>query len=75
MAEAEGAPAEPLQSLIDAAPLTALQVRVVLLCVLAFLAEGIVLNLVPLIAPSIAAALAGASGDLQRDFLIPRPSD
>ena len=54
-AEVPGAPAVPLQSLIDAAPLTALQIRVVLLCVLAFIAEGIDLNLVPLIAPSIAA--------------------
>lgn len=56
MSDAPSKPNEPLQSLIDAAPLSALQVRVVLLCVLAFLAEGIDLNLVPLIAPSIAGA-------------------
>ena len=47
--------AAPLQALIDRAPITAVQVRVVLLCALATLVEGIDLNLIPLLAPAIAA--------------------
>lgn len=55
MATEPGAPASPLQALIDQAPLTAVQFRVVLLCALVTLMEGIDLNLVPLLAPAIAA--------------------
>jgi AAHS family 4-hydroxybenzoate transporter-like MFS transporter len=47
--------ARPLQQLIDAAPLSGIQVRAVLLCTLVTFAEGIDLNLIPLLAPSIAA--------------------
>jgi len=49
-----GTPASPLQALIDRAPLTAIQLRVVLLCALVTLTEGIDLNLIPLLAPAIA---------------------
>jgi AAHS family 4-hydroxybenzoate transporter-like MFS transporter len=41
--------------LIDKAPLTGVQARVVLLCALVTLMEGIDLNLIPLLAPAIAA--------------------
>jgi AAHS family 4-hydroxybenzoate transporter-like MFS transporter len=44
-----------LQQLIDAAPLSGLQIRAVLLCTLVTFAEGIDLNLIPLLAPRIAA--------------------
>jgi MFS transporter, AAHS family, 4-hydroxybenzoate transporter len=54
----EGASTSPLQSLIDRAPITALQIRAVLLCALAFIIEGIDLGLIPLLAPSIAKAWA-----------------
>ncbi len=47
-----GVPASPLQLLIDHAPITAVQVRAVLLCTLVTLAEGIDLNLIPLLAPA-----------------------
>jgi AAHS family 4-hydroxybenzoate transporter-like MFS transporter len=43
-----------LQQLIDAAPITGLQIRVILLCTLVTFAEGVDLNLIPLLAPSIA---------------------
>ncbi len=49
----DGVNASPLQSLIDRGPITALQVRVVALCALAFVTEGIDLNLIPLLAPTI----------------------
>jgi AAHS family 4-hydroxybenzoate transporter-like MFS transporter len=55
MAAEPGTPASPLQALIDQAPLTAVQFRVVLLCALVTLMEGVDLNLVPLLAPAIAA--------------------
>jgi MFS transporter, AAHS family, 4-hydroxybenzoate transporter len=45
--------ATPLQLLIDRGRITALQVRVVALCALAFVTEGIDLNLIPLLAPTI----------------------
>lgn len=54
--EAERASASPLQSLIDRAPISGIQVRVVLLCALVFVVEGVDLNLVPVLAPSIARA-------------------
>jgi AAHS family 4-hydroxybenzoate transporter-like MFS transporter len=54
--EPDGAPSSPLQSLIDKAPITGIQVRVVLLCALVFVVEGIDLNLIPVLAPSIADA-------------------
>lgn len=47
-------PLAPLQALIDRAPITPLQVTVVLLCALVTLFEGIDLNLIPLLAPAIA---------------------
>jgi AAHS family 4-hydroxybenzoate transporter-like MFS transporter len=47
--------ASPLETLIDNAPLTGVQARVVLLCALVTLMEGIDLNLIPLLAPAIAA--------------------
>lgn len=47
-----GLPASPLQALIDRAPFTPIQARVVLLCTLVTLAEGIDLNLIPLLAPA-----------------------
>ncbi len=47
-----GAMASPLQLLIDQAPITPVQVRVVLLCTLVTLAEGIDLNMIPLLAPA-----------------------
>jgi len=47
-------PASPLQALIDRTPITALQLRVVLLCALVTLVEGVDLNLIPLLAPAIA---------------------
>ncbi len=49
-----GSPAASLETLIDKAPLTGLQLRVVLLCALVTLVEGIDLNLIPLLAPAIA---------------------
>ncbi len=49
-----GAPASPLQALIDAGRITPVQVKAVLLCALVTLAEGIDLNLIPLLAPAIA---------------------
>ena len=52
MAQSPGIPASPLQALIDKAPITPVQVRVVLLCTLVTLAEGIDLNLIPLLAPA-----------------------
>jgi len=58
-----GAPASPLQALIDRAPLTAVQVRVVLLCALVTLIEGIDLNLIPLLAPAIGEQWHLASAD------------
>lgn len=48
------APASPLQALIDRAPITPVQWRVVLLCALVTLFEGVDLNLIPLLAPAIA---------------------
>jgi AAHS family 4-hydroxybenzoate transporter-like MFS transporter len=47
-------PASPLQALIDKAPITPIQLRVVLLCALVTLVEGVDLNLIPLLAPAIA---------------------
>jgi len=49
-----GTPASPLEALIDGAPLNSMQIRVVLLCALVTLVEGIDLNLIPLLAPAIA---------------------
>lgn len=54
MSQQDSGPDRPLQSLIDEAPITSIQVRAVVLCVLVFVAEGIDLNLVPLLAPAIA---------------------
>lgn len=51
----DGSLASPLEALIDKAPLTGVQLRVVLLCALVTLMEGIDLNLIPLLAPAIAA--------------------
>lgn len=50
-----GAPTSSLEALIDRAPMSAIQIRVVLLCALVTLIEGIDLNLIPLLAPAIAA--------------------
>ena len=47
-----GVSASPLQALIDKARITPIQVRVVLLCTLVTLCEGIDLNLIPLLAPA-----------------------
>jgi AAHS family 4-hydroxybenzoate transporter-like MFS transporter len=44
----------PLQELIDDAPLSGIQILAVLLCTLVTFAEGIDLNLIPLLAPAIA---------------------
>lgn len=52
--EPSPATSTPLQALIDQAPLTAIQLRVVLLCALVTLVEGVDLNLIPLLAPAIA---------------------
>jgi AAHS family 4-hydroxybenzoate transporter-like MFS transporter len=49
-----GTPASPLQALIDAGRITPVQIRAVLLCTLVTLAEGVDLNLIPLLAPAIA---------------------
>jgi len=54
MSQQDSGPDRPLQSLIDEAPITSIQVRAVLLCALVFVTEGIDLNLVPLLAPAIA---------------------
>jgi AAHS family 4-hydroxybenzoate transporter-like MFS transporter len=53
IAPVDGVNATPLQSLIDRGQITALQIRVVVLCALAFVTEGIDLNLIPLLAPTI----------------------
>lgn len=53
--EPSDVPASPLEALIDRAPLSAVQLRVVLLCALVTLMEGVDLNLIPLLAPAIAA--------------------
>ncbi len=60
--EGEGAPPSGLQALIDAVPLSALQIRVVLLCTLVSVTEGIDLTMIPLLAPSIAKAWALPAG-------------
>ncbi len=46
-----GLPASPLQALIDKGRIAPVQLRVVLLCTLVTLAEGIDLNLIPQLAP------------------------
>ena len=53
IASVDGVTASPLQSLIDRGRITALQIRVVALCALAFVTEGVDLNLIPLLAPTI----------------------
>ncbi|MEO8306553.1 MAG: MFS transporter [Pseudomonadota bacterium] len=53
IAPVEGVTTSPLQSLIDRGQITALQIRVVALCALAFVTEGVDLNLIPLLAPTI----------------------
>jgi AAHS family 4-hydroxybenzoate transporter-like MFS transporter len=60
--EGEDAPPSGLQALIDAAPLSALQIRVILLCTLVSVTEGIDLTMIPLLAPAIAKAWALPSG-------------
>ena len=47
-------PRSSLQMLIDDAPITAIQIRVLLLCTLVAVIEGIDLNVIPLVAPLIA---------------------
>jgi AAHS family 4-hydroxybenzoate transporter-like MFS transporter len=54
--QAADAPGSPLQALIDKVPIAEVQVRVVLLCALVTLVEGIDLTLIPLLAPAIAKA-------------------
>ena len=49
-------PGTPIQALIDRGNLHAIQLRVVALCALVTLVEGIDLTLIPLLAPTIAAA-------------------
>jgi AAHS family 4-hydroxybenzoate transporter-like MFS transporter len=60
--EGEGAPPSGLQALIDAVPLSALQIRVVLLCTLVSVTEGLDLTMIPLMAPAIAKAWSLPSG-------------
>lgn len=60
--EAERAPPMGLQALIDSAPLSALQISVVLLCTLVSITEGIDLTMIPLLAPSIARAWSLPTG-------------
>ncbi|WP_404714088.1 MFS transporter [Sphingomonas sp. MMS24-J13] len=60
--EGEGTRPSGLQALIDAAPLSALQIHVVLLCTLVSVTEGIDLTMIPLLAPAIAKAWALPSG-------------
>ncbi len=54
VADRQGPTTASLQQLIDTAPITAVQIRVVLLRTLVTFAEGVDLNLIPLLAPSIA---------------------
>jgi AAHS family 4-hydroxybenzoate transporter-like MFS transporter len=49
-----GLPAPPLQALIDKGKITPVQLCAILLCTLVTLAEGVDLNLIPLLAPAIA---------------------
>src|SRR5690554_4376293 len=51
---AAGAPVPPLQEQIDAGRIYPIQARVVALCALVTLIEGIDLTLIPLLAPAIA---------------------
>ncbi len=54
--QADGVAAQPLEALIDRAPITPIQAAVVLLCTAVTFVEGVDLNLIPLLAPSIARA-------------------
>jgi AAHS family 4-hydroxybenzoate transporter-like MFS transporter len=60
--EGQGAQPSGLQALIDAVPLSAIQIRVVLLCTLVSVTEGIDLTMIPLLAPAIAEAWALPAG-------------
>ena len=71
MTEVEAtAPRSGLQALIDAAPITPIQIRLVLLCTLVTVTEGIDLTIIPLLAPAIAKAWSLPPGAFSAIFAV-----